>query len=360
MVSRIVSFAFILGFGGGLALAADSTTSKLAKSTNSFGTLTSLSGDSARERADSWLKSVGKTDDAAKQAFAEIWKDEDRPILDKVADTLALGSPEAKKLLADARDPKASAPTDVPELLRDTKVNPFLRANLALAYAKSLANRRIYEESLESLKAVKAEQVCDPGQYLFLKAVAEHSLIMRKEAYETISRLLDDVPDAPDRYRMVGALMLIDMANWQDKDLDWIARKMDNIERRLDLSRGGKKTQEMQKQVVSRLDELIKEKENQQKCNCNGGNCPNGGQPGNNPNNNTRASSPQNDSNGGNGSGPGQVDPKKFRELAEQWGKLPERERNKALVDLTRDMPPAFRESIESYFRKINPDLPSK
>src|SRR5207244_8319655 len=137
---------------------------------------------------------------------------------------------------------------------------------------------------------------------LFHKAVAEHSLTRSREASNTIVRLLDDVSDAPERYKMVAALMVFDMMNWKDKDLGSIARKMDNIERRLDLSRGGPKTQKLQKEVVARLEELIKEKENQQQQQQgggggNGGNCPSGGQqPGNNPNNTTNPSAPQNDS----------------------------------------------------------------
>ena len=65
--------------------------------------------------------------------------------------------------------------------------------------------------------------------------------------------------------------MHFDMVTWQDKDLGWISRKMGVIKDRLDISRGGKKTQKMQKEVLVRLDEMIKEKENQQKGNSNGG-----------------------------------------------------------------------------------------
>src|SRR5262249_32290430 len=210
------------------------------------------------------------------------------------------------------------------------------------------------EEALDTLKLVKPEQVVDPGAYLFHRAVAEHSLLLRKEASETIARLLDDVPESPDRYKMVAALMHFDMLTWRDKDLGWLGRKMDNIQRRLELARGGNKTQKMQKEVVARLDELIKEMENKCKGSCcNGGGCPSGGQQ-DMPNNNIQASSPQNDSNGGNGSGPGQVDAKKVKELAEVWGKLPERERAKAMLDLTRDMPPRYRAVIEDYFRKLS------
>jgi hypothetical protein len=59
------------------------------------------------------------------------------------------------------------------------------------------------------------------------------------------------------------------------------------------------------------------------------------------------------DSRIGGMSGPGKVDPKHLKELAEGWGKLPEKERARAMQELTRDMPPQYRDVIESYFRKL-------
>jgi len=236
------------------------TAKKTTKEMN-LGGLRSATAAEARDLSLNWLKSVGKTDDATTKAFNTIWADEEAPVLGKVAETLSLGSEDAKKILAEANNAKASAPTEVPALIKDSKVNPFLRANLALAYAKALSDRRVYEEALEALKAVKVEQVVDPAQYLFAKAVAEHALIMKTEASDSIGRLLEDVSDSPERYSTCAALMLMDMAGWKDKDLGWIERKMGNIERRLDLSRGGKKTQEIERQVVARLDEIIKEME---------------------------------------------------------------------------------------------------
>jgi len=197
--------------------------------------------------------------------FNKIWADDSPTVLDRVTATLELGDPAAKQLLAEARNANASAPTDVPACIKDAKLPAFYRANLALAYAKALSNRRVYEEGLESLRTVKVEQVVDPGQYLFNKAVAEYELMLRNDADDSIVRLLDDVPDAPERYKMVAALMHFDMQMWKDKDLAWISRKMDNIERRLGHGRGGPITQKMEKEVVMRLDELIKEKENQKK-----------------------------------------------------------------------------------------------
>jgi hypothetical protein len=320
-----------------------------------FGALQGTAPDVARGQALDWLKSVGKADDATSKAFNAIWDNKDLTVLDQVTETLCLGDPDAAKLLADARRADAPAPLDLPDLLKDGKKPIFYRANLSLAYAKGLSNRRVYEEALDALNSVKVEQVVDPAAYLFHKAVAEHALNDRLAANTTIIRLLDDCADTPERYKMVSALMVYDMIGWQEKDMGWISRKMDNIERRLDLSRGGPTTQKMQKQVVARLDEMIKELENQQKGDGgNGGNCPGGGRPGNNPNNTIRPSAPQQDSYGGTGSGIGAVDPARLKEIADVWGKLPEKERVKAMNDMTRDMPPKYREVIENYFKNLD------
>jgi hypothetical protein len=186
-------------------------------------------------------------------------------VLERLAETFALGNAQAAQLLRDAGNPLASAPTSVPALLKDAKQPAFFRANLALAYARALSARRVHEEALEALNLVKAEQTADPAAYLFHRAVCEHALLHRDAAARSIGRLLGQALDSPERYKTVGALMLLDMQTWKDKDLGTVARKMGNIERRLDLARGGPQTQKLQREVVLRLDELIKELENKAK-----------------------------------------------------------------------------------------------
>jgi hypothetical protein len=248
--------ALLVPLVGASAVWADAE-KKSAKDLISFGTLRAPSPDEVRDQALTWLTSVGKSDAATLKTFEEIWSTQ-RPVVDRVAETLALGDGEAAKLLAEARDLSKPAPTAAPAALRDSKKPTFYRANLALAFAKALSHRRIYEEALEALKAVKPEQVVDPSAYLFHRAVAEHALLQKEQANRTILRLLDDAVDVPDRYRMVSVLMALDIQSWREKDLGEIARKMDNIERRLELARGGPHTQKIQKEVIARLDELIK------------------------------------------------------------------------------------------------------
>jgi len=362
-VTGLVCAALALAAFGVTAHAADRSTSK--KDTYTFGTLQAPAEIKVRLDAANWLKETGKYD-SNRQAFDSLWADSNKiSLLDKVSGTFALGDAAAAKLLADAKNPLSPAPTSLPDVLQNNKKSLFFRANLALAYSKALVNRKVFEESLETMKLFKAEQVIDPASFLFFKAVAEHGLLLKKEANETIARLLDDVPTAPERYKMVASLMLYDMLAWQDRNvldkLATIGRKMDNIQRRLALERGGKKTQKQQKDVVVRLDELIKEIENMSNSDSssspNGGNCPSGGQAKNGKdadNNAQKSSSPAKDDIIGTGSGPGSIDPKKIKDLTEIWGKLPARDREAGMRELTRDMPPRYREIIMEYFRRLS------
>jgi hypothetical protein len=221
--------------------------------------------EAARTQAAAWLKAAGKTDAATQQRFDAIWKQESSTVLDRVVATFELADPAVAKLLAEARNPLSAAPTEAPELVRDPKGAAFFRANLGLAYARNLSNRRIHEEALATLKLLQPEQVVDPAAYLFHRAVSEHALLMKPEATKTIERIIDDAPFSPERYKTVSMLMLLDMHAWKDKDLQAVARKMENVERRLELARGGPQTQKLQKEIVARLDELIKELENKNK-----------------------------------------------------------------------------------------------
>jgi len=338
-----------------LASSAPAAEKSLSKESLTFGTLSAPSEVSVRAQAAQWLKGQGAY---SRAAFDAIWAKQ-VPVLDRLSATFALGDKAAAQLLKDARKADAAAPTALPAVLADAKKPAFFRANLALAYARALTNRKVYEEALETLRLFKADQVIDPASFLFHKAVAEHGLMRKRDADETIARLLDDVPTAPERYKIVAALMHFDMVNWSEKDLAAIARKMDLVQRRLDLVRGGKKTQKIQKEIVARLDEIIKELENQNDSDCQNcnGNCPGGkqaGKSGSKPSNTIRSSSPQQDSVGGNGSGPGEVDKKKIQELAAVWGKLPAREREANVRELTRSMPPRHAEVIREYFRKLS------
>jgi hypothetical protein len=320
----------------------------------SFGIIRAPGADQVKAQAADWLKSVN-ADAATMQKFEAVWADADRPLLDKVADTLALGNADAAKLLAAAHHPDTAAPKELPTVLRDAKANAFFRQNLALAYGKALANRRIYEDALEALKVVKAEQVVDPAAFYFHKAVCEHALLNREDATRSIAKLLDEVSDAPERYKMVAALMFFDMQSWQEKGLPRIGQLMGTVERRLDVARGGPQTQKVEAEIIKRLEEEIKKLENQAKGSGsgNGDGCPSGSPSNGPPGSSNNPAKPMQDSQIGGSSGKGAIDPKDYKDDSKAWGQLPEKERAKAMMRRVADMPASHRKIIEDYYKKV-------
>jgi hypothetical protein len=333
-----------------------------------FSALKTMAPDVAKAKCEAWLKAQGKFDQSK---FDAAWADGKRPLVDRVADSIALGNPDAAAVVVAARNPNSPVPAAVPAVLKDAKLDPFVRSNLALVFARSAANKKAYEEALEALTldGVAPEQVVDPASYFFFKAVAAHSLAQYEPtkkaiAVAAINRLRNDIADVPDRYRMVAILMFFEMDKWPDNPLDLsnIERLMDNSGRRLDLARPDPETQKIQRKIVFRLDELIKEKENQAGGGggqANKGECPGGGQPGSGP-----GSQP------GNGNQPGQPlqdtklvqgasgtnkDINKELQLATQnWGSLTPDERKKVIDQITRDYPPKYKPMIDEYFKSLN------
>lgn len=333
---------------------AASAAEKSVKHYPAFGVLTAPSETSVRVKAARYLQEAGKYD---RNRFEELWGDTSRALVDRLADCLALADPQVAAALAEVRNRNSLPPAELPYFLIESQQPLFFRANIGLAYARALTSRRIYEEGLDILRLFRPEQTVDPGCYLFHRAVCEHGLMLKQEAEESITRLLDDVPSAPERYRMVATLMHFDMFTWKQQSvsdkLASIGRKMENVGRRLDLARGGQKTQKQQKEIVRRLDELIKEMENASNdSSSNSGNCPSGGQqPGNG---SSQGPTPMQESVGGQDSGPGEVDAQRIREAAEQWGRLPPREREALMRSLTAKLSPRYAEVVREYFRKLS------
>jgi hypothetical protein len=323
-----------------------------------FSTLKAATPEIARAKAEAWLKSVGKFDQAA---FDKIWSNDKRTVLDRTADSLALGNTEAAALLASVRKAETHAPAEAPAFLADDKLDPFFRTNVALAFARAAAHKKAYEEAIDALKGVNPEYAVDPASFFFFKAVSEHATMKKAAAIGSIVKLLDDVAETPARYTMVATLMFFDMQNWaaDPKDLSNIERLMDNSGRRLDLSRGGEKTQDIQKKILFYLDELIKEKDGDGPRGPNPNPPPpgprrpdDGDKPGDKPGTDPTQNAPQSVIMGG--SGKGGVDEKELRKIAEQWGTLPAEKRAKVIQDITRDLPPKFEPMIKNYFDALD------
>lgn len=217
--------------------------------------------------------------------------------------------------------------------------------------AKNHAKNLKYEETIEVLKKIKPtkEQYND---YAFLMAISHFSLNQKDEAEKWIKNLTDSFEPLPERYKVLASLMKEDIQDWKNPVSD-ISRDMKIISNRLTNAQGGAKTQKYQQETIRKLDDLIKDiedkmkeqqKQNEQKAK-------EQQQP---------VHEPMQDSFPGQNSGPGKIDEKKLKILQENWGKLPEKDRAKAMQNLFKDFPPQYREILEKYNKALSDINPKK
>jgi hypothetical protein len=151
--------------------------------------------------------------------------------------------------------------------------------------------------------------------------------------------------------------MRADLKTWTDGDMKDISRDMTNSSDRLLLSKAGAETQRVQKDIIDKLDTLIKESEDKANASAK---APAGGEgdkmklipgsqsgPGG-------MNQPAQDSTIMGGAGAGKVDDRKLRQAAENWGTLPPDRREALVQELTRDLPARYKPMIDEYFRSLN------
>lgn len=237
-------------------------------------------------------------------------------------------------------------PGDLPWLTSD--VPGWLQDTIRLACGRNLAQRRMYDEALETLSGLQLAEVCDPASLLFYRATSEHHLLKREECLANVQLLLERDAELPTRFSQLAHLMDADIKPLERDSLDEVARLMNDVERRLDLGRAGTRVRDEEKQIVDKLDKLI-EKIEQQLQEMQQQQQQQSGQPG------PSQLSPMDESQIAGGSGPGDVDRKDIGERA-GWGNLPPAERKQALQRLTEELPSHYREVIEGYFRQLAKD----
>jgi hypothetical protein len=214
-----------------------------------------------------WLDKAGLPDEVRGQV-ADLWKGDmadpsGTRLLQRLGESFALVDAKAKEVVEVTT--KSHDRKDLPSLqwLTDDKLDPLFRDNLRLLIGRWLCQENLYDESIALLKDIKPENVIDPASLLFYRSVAYHRLLVKKEGLESIRTLIDDVADSPRRYRDVAGLMEQDLLALKDGSLDDISRRMEDVERRLGLSRAGKVVRKKEDEIIKMLDVLIEDLEKQ-------------------------------------------------------------------------------------------------
>lgn len=302
-----------------------------------------------KAQVDKWLETQ-QVNELTQIKIDALWPAEGLPtepaqLLDQVTATIALVNPAAHKLVLHCDSDNSSLILPVFTVLQDKDLSPWALNNLRLLYARWLIHQRRYDEVLEQVEGLKPADVIDPASLLFYQGACYHRLLKKDQCLPLISKLLENKDTIPSRYQTLARMMQADLKPLKTDSLDEVARLMDDIQRRLDLARAGKRVRKEEDDVIAKLDKMIEELEQQQQQQSGSGT----GQGGNNP------SSPAQDSNPLGGSGPGNVDPKSIGN-ASGWGNLPPKEREKALQQISKGLPAHYREVIEEYFRKLARD----
>jgi hypothetical protein len=284
--------------------------------------------------------------DAVVRAKAErLWSSQGQQpagvdLVERLVVTFGLADENAQKLVELCSRAKAPPSPPPQPWLSDAKTPAWVAKNLRLWYGRWLTQQRLFDEALEQLEGIQPEDVVDPASLLFYQAIAYHRLLNREAAADSIARLLDAPDQGPRRYATLAQLMQSDLKDLKDDSLDHIARRMEDIERRLDLGRAGPKVRSLQDGVVKSLDKLIEELEAMQQQQDGSGA------------ENLQPNTPAKDSIPMGGKGRGTVTK---RDVGHQsgWGDLPPKQRDEALQQIGRDFPPHYRDIIEQYFRRL-------
>ncbi|MGD9723405.1 MAG: hypothetical protein AB7O59_18915 [Pirellulales bacterium] len=313
--------------------------------------------ETVRELAVAWL--VGReVSETVRTQVETLWTsaaDEqgDDYLLDLVVATLSAAEPRARELVAVCSQPRQAVALPDVAWLADAATEPFVVDNLRLVYGRWLVQQRLYDEAAEQLSALAPADVVDPAALLFYQAVVHHRTLARDPGLAAISRLMENESALPKRYTSVARLMQADLAGLKDDSLDHIARRMDDIRRRLDLGRAGPKVREVEDGVIASLDKMIEEMEKQQQAAAAAAAraAGRGGSP--------QPGTPLPDSRPVEQKGPGEVAGKPIGDKS-GWGNLPPRERQEALQQISKEFPAHYRDMIEQYFRKLASDDEAK
>jgi len=313
------------------------------------------SAETVRQQVLDWLASADVDDPLRAQAEA-LWESaavdgNAAHLLDLVCATFAVVDPQARELVDLCSRPRGPAALPDVAWLADDKRPAVERHNLRLMLARWLVQELLYDEARDHLQGLEPAGVVDPAMLLFYQAVVYHRMLERDLGLAAISRLLENEEKIPRRYASIARLMQADLEDLREDSLDHIARRMDDIRRRLDLGRAGTKVRNVEDGVIASLDKLIEEMEKQQQA-AQAAAAQGGGQQ-------RMPLQPLQDSVPMGGKGEGKVANKPIGD-GTGWGDLPPRERQEALQQIGKEFPAHYRDMIEQYFRKLATDAEAK
>ncbi len=250
----------------------------------------------------------------------------------------ALGS--AAKLGEDG-DPRGAL--DLAKLATSTQ-DVFVRAHARYHLGRVMLDNDDPEGAAEVLRDyLRNDRSRTPldaeAAFFFASALADVPL--RESAVAAFSDYLELFPDAPERFRAVAQQRRAELEAQFESPLHDVADSMKRCERDLKKTRTGDPTQQIQKDIVEKLQQIIEEMEERER---QSSGAPGGNGPSQSPA--TKSALPE-------GAGRiGQLG--KAPPVGERWGDLKDRDREEIGADLQTNLPPRYRELLEQYYKRLN------
>jgi hypothetical protein len=339
IVAILTVYTAFFAAGSLSALGDDESAGKSQWQSESFETVKSKAMDWLREK-NAGRSVMAKAEEFWSAGAEQTGKKEDE-LLSRLAGTFALADSNAEKLAALCSQPRAGLVLADQSWLAGPQAPPFESHNMRLFYARWLVQQSLYEEAREQLSGLTPSDVVAPATLLFYQSVVYQKMLDKESGLKSLDALLDSGEASPRRYAAVARLMREDLDGLEADSLDHIARRMDDVHRRLDLGRTGPKVRKVEDGVIESLDKLIKKIEDQQQQQQSAVGA-----------NTLRPTSPAKDSVPMGGKGPGDVTKRDVGSGAD-WGDLPPKEREEALQQIGRDFPSHYRDVIEQYFKRL-------
>jgi len=281
--------------------------------------------------------------EAVMEPWAEVPADVSGDVLlERLARSFAAVDPHCAALVAQCRQQTHPGRPAEQAWLDEQGLDPLVARNMRLLYGRWLVHQQLHDEARQQLTGLEPNQVVAPATLLFYQAVVYHTLLDKEPGLQAVERLLAEAEQSPRRYVALARLMEQDLEKLEDDTLDHIARRMDDIRRRLELGRAGQRVRTIEDGVIESLDKLIKKLEEQQQQAAAAAAAANSNQ----------SSRPAQDSQIIGGKGPGQVT-KRDVGSGDGWGDMPPRQREAAMQQIGRDFPSHYRDAIEQYFRRL-------
>jgi len=305
----------------------------------------SPSGDEVRGQLFTWLETK-EIDESIRAKINQTWSSKaskdltGTSLLAQLSATCALIDPNASQLIDLCSKPHLKSIPPDQLWLADPNTHPIMANNFRLLYGRWLVHQSMFDKAAKQLSGLKCTDVVDPASLLFYQSVVYHRLMNRAAGLETIELLTGSKGNCPHRYLAIALLMKEDLLGLKDDSLDHIARRMEDIQRRLKLGQAGKRVCNIEDGIIKSLDKLINNMEDKRK-----------GASGENHNRN-HPSKPAGDSHLMGGGGSGEVTKKRIGNKS-GWGSLPPKQRNEALQQIGRNFPSHYYEIIEQYFREL-------